>query len=84
MKHVNQDFKAFPYLNLTVGQVVDWFSESIKSKFNALPSERIELDEATLKSGKAKQKTYFYIFFTLLNVLIRSLQDVSEMQARPY
>jgi hypothetical protein len=81
MKHVTQDFKSFPYLNLTAGQVVDWFSESIKSKFNASPSERIELDEASLASGKAKQK---HVVLTILIVLIRSLQDVSEMQARPY
>lgn len=85
MKHVNQDFKAFPYLNLTVGQVVDWFSESIRSKFNASPSERIELDETTLASGTAKQKTCFDIFFKFLNVLIinqvstRCVRDASTV-----
>ena len=55
MKHVTQDFQAFPYLNLTASQVVDWFSESIKSKFNASLSERMQLDAASLSSGKAKK-----------------------------
>jgi hypothetical protein len=53
MKHANQDLKAFPYLNLTVSQVLGWFSDSIKSKFESCPSERIELDPASLSSGEA-------------------------------
>jgi hypothetical protein len=62
MKHATQDLKDFPYVNLAVSQVVDWFSESIKSKFNSCVSERIELDPASLSSGnkpKQKQKTMF-------------------------
>jgi hypothetical protein len=53
IKHVTQDFQAFPYLNLTASQVVDWFSDSIKSKFNASLSERIQLDGTSPLSGKA-------------------------------
>ena len=56
MKHATQDLKDFPYVNLAVSQVVDWFSESIKSKFKSCVSERIELDPASLSSGNSQNK----------------------------
>jgi hypothetical protein len=70
MKHDSQDLKAFPYLNLTTSQVVDWFSDSIKSKFKTSSSERIELDSASLSSGKANKS---YKTVHLISALIRSL-----------
>jgi hypothetical protein len=51
MKLTHQDLKDFPYLNLTPSQVVDWFNDDMKSKLKASPSERIELDDASLASG---------------------------------
>ena len=80
MKHDNQDLKAFPYLSLSTSQVVDWFSESVKSKFKASVSERIELDPDSLSSGKTSKP---YKIMSLLSPLIRSIQDVPEMQTRP-
>jgi hypothetical protein len=79
MKHDSQDLKAFPYLNLTTSQVVDWFSDSIKSKFKTSSSERIELDPTSLSSGKAKKS---YETLHLISALNRSLQDVPDLQAR--
>jgi hypothetical protein len=76
---LSQDLKAFPYLNLTTSQVVDWFSDSIKSKFKTSSSERIELDPTSLSSGKAKKS---YETLHLISALIRSLQDVPDLQAR--
>jgi hypothetical protein len=63
MKHAAQDFKTFTYLNLTVSQVVDWFSDNIRSKFESSLSERIELDPDSLSSGKAYTSRQYHYYF---------------------
>ena len=75
MKHATQDLKAFPYVNLTVSQVVDWFSESIKSKFKSCVSERIELDPASLLSGNKAKQRHKTIFVTSANNICHKLKQ---------